>query len=395
VTTNVELFEVHARREPALAIALALIAGCTESTPSDFYIPIVDDSSMVADFSTNDAVTDTNSEMGSHGDTTTGSDSGNATTPPWDDVCVAALPTGFCFVSTKGDYIGQGKVVQEDEGTGRISVHDYLQIASFDIDGASGKWGLVMVAPRDNHFIAGRWEMVQRYPFQGYSSAGLDFSGDGRGCNALSGFIDVTEIERSRLGEIARFSAVFEQHCENESSYLRGRINFNANGVPDLPPEDPSDCSVATRNGFCSVSQVGHPDATALSLSLDESVALFSARFTGEQLDLTYESTESSTISFKLPHDEPLKVKRYDDAVSTSSAYAFSKASMSGCADLEGWFEVRALEAEVVDVDGTEERVVSAADVDFSYVCPKTGEAVRSGKFRYSGTMRVPPLRVR
>jgi hypothetical protein len=72
------------------------------------------------------------------------------------------------------------------------------------------------------------YENAARYPFQSPTQPGLEVSGDGRGCNELTGRFDILEISYTSQGEIDRFSADFEQHCEGADSALFGSIRYNA-----------------------------------------------------------------------------------------------------------------------------------------------------------------------
>ena len=61
--------------------------------------------------------------------------------------------------------------------------------------------------------MEGSYTGALRYPFND-GAPGLSVSGDGRGCNTLTGQFDVTEISQASTGELLVFDATFEQHCE-------------------------------------------------------------------------------------------------------------------------------------------------------------------------------------
>jgi hypothetical protein len=64
-----------------------------------------------------------------------------------------------------------------------------------------------------------------RYPFEPVDHPGLDVSGDGRGCNTLSGRFQIHELVTSGTS-VTRFTATFEQHCEEGTSVLRGCVHI-------------------------------------------------------------------------------------------------------------------------------------------------------------------------
>src|SRR5262245_11798494 len=94
-------------------------------------------------------------------------------------------------------------------------------------------------APFSAQLQPGPFENATRFPFQDPAVPGLSASGDGRGCNTLTGRFDVLEIEvNSSSGEVEKFAADFEQHCEGAQPALFGSIRFRSN-VPLrtlLPP---------------------------------------------------------------------------------------------------------------------------------------------------------------
>lgn len=106
------------------------------------------------------------------------------------------------------------------------------------IDGDSF-WSLQFVAPQNTPFGIGSYEGATRYPFQEPTSPGLSVSGDGRGCNTLTGRFDVVDVAFDRLtNALTRFDVKFEQHCEGGASKLTGEAKFNGVGVA-VPPAGP------------------------------------------------------------------------------------------------------------------------------------------------------------
>ena len=149
--------------------------------------------------------------------------------------CNAPLPTGFCFVSDKGDFIGAG---EPSSGTGSASVKTSLSGNTNEIElglfGSGGdSWTADFAAPDQGRLAPGLYDPAERYPFQMGSFAGLSIYGNGRGCNMLSGKFSVEELARDPVKGVTRFSATFEQHCEGGAPALFGVVNYQATGVPD------------------------------------------------------------------------------------------------------------------------------------------------------------------
>jgi hypothetical protein len=104
---------------------------------------------------------------------------------------------------------------------------------TFSINGGAQHWTLNLAAPGSPPSAApplarGAYENAARFGFQGSGQPGLDFSGDGRGCNQLYGRFDVLEARYGTNGTVLSFAANFEQHCERSMPALLGRIRYNS-----------------------------------------------------------------------------------------------------------------------------------------------------------------------
>jgi len=137
--------------------------------------------------------------------------------------------TFLYFNSEQGDSIGQGieQTWTTEDGVftpvGDISSN----VITVEFTGNS-RWSLDFAAPRGETLRPGPYEDATRYPFQSPTLPGLSISGDGRGCNTLTGRFHVIEISYSTEGEINRFAVDFEQHCEGGEPALFGSLRYNA-----------------------------------------------------------------------------------------------------------------------------------------------------------------------
>ena len=138
------------------------------------------------------------------------------------DDCDDSLEASFVvWTSEPGDYVGQGEFRHLHAGN---AFFDF----ELEPDGAVGLdieestyWHLDFEAAGGGAPAVGVYEGATRYPFNGPTEPGLDVGGDGRGCNNLTGRFEVFEAEYGPGGEVLRFSADFEQHCEGAAPALR------------------------------------------------------------------------------------------------------------------------------------------------------------------------------
>lgn len=145
--------------------------------------------------------------------------------------------TRLVMNSDPGDYIGGGAQWSYSSAAGdTIAAGGTRRGVSFGIDGANGDWWYGDFVPAQGDILAaGSTYQATRYPFNG-SGAGMDVSGEGRGCNQLSGTFTVTEATFDEDGRLRTFGTSFEQHCEHMTPALRGTFEFRAGDTTPPPP---------------------------------------------------------------------------------------------------------------------------------------------------------------
>jgi hypothetical protein len=155
---------------------------------------------------------------------------GSPTPPPMPDLPTPAGPsTLLSYQSDPGDYIGQGQTGSHSLADLKFSAwhagsQPSVQIRAQSPTGGSVFWSINLMAPSGTQLAPGTYLNATRYPFNAPGTAGLDVSGNGRGCNTLTGQFTVLEASYGPKGEVYRFRATFEQHCEGAIPALRGEI---------------------------------------------------------------------------------------------------------------------------------------------------------------------------
>ena len=134
----------------------------------------------------------------------------------------AGAPTSITLQSDAGDYIGAGKSYSFSQATAVINV------------GLSGKYLTVQVTGDEWWHGLFQLPSLEKGTYSGVTRAALDWSGAGRGCNAITGTIIVDEISVVN-GALTSLDMRFEQHCEGASPALRGTIHWSATDLT-IPP---------------------------------------------------------------------------------------------------------------------------------------------------------------
>jgi hypothetical protein len=138
--------------------------------------------------------------------------------------------------SQPGDFIGQGQTFTYTKANAQLSI--------------SGSGGHFAISVNGNEFWSGDFQAMssigqlqfgyygdlQRYPFHNPVRGGLDWSGDGRGCNTLTGWFVVDSVTYAS-GILSAIDLRFEQHCEGGTPALHGQIHWQPNDT--TPPPGP------------------------------------------------------------------------------------------------------------------------------------------------------------
>jgi hypothetical protein len=147
-------------------------------------------------------------------------------TPP------AAPQTAISYRGTVGDYISQGRSGKvTDAGFTVTTTYEagYFRTQFFSSSSPPTTWWILDIAsPNGEPLAPGRYIDAWRASFRNGHN-GLDFFGDGRGCNTVFGSFTVLEIGYDTMGRLNRFAADFEQRCESVTSPLvYGSVRINS-----------------------------------------------------------------------------------------------------------------------------------------------------------------------
>jgi hypothetical protein len=122
--------------------------------------------------------------------------------------------------SDAGDWIGQGF---NETFTAPIVVSSNGSRLTIQAGGYTGEFQAMLGT---SPVAAGYYPDLRRYPFHNPTKGGLDWSGNGRGCNTLTGWFAVDRIVYTGT-TISALDLRFEQHCEGGAPALRGAIHWN------------------------------------------------------------------------------------------------------------------------------------------------------------------------
>ena len=134
--------------------------------------------------------------------------------------------------SSAGDYIGAGATYVYTGSNAQLKLSNTTLGLSFNVSGDKNWHGSFVLPAAAGKLQAGYFANLTRAPFANAAVGGLEWGGDGRGCNTLTGWVIIDKI--TLAGDaVDTLDLRFEQHCEGAASALRGQIHWTrADDVP-------------------------------------------------------------------------------------------------------------------------------------------------------------------
>ena len=148
--------------------------------------------------------------------------------------------------SDSGDYIGAGGTylyTQADATLALVTSGAHLGLGVTGNDNWTADFqGMDSISQLQPGYYGG----LRRYPFNNPATGGLDWGGDGRGCNTLTGWFVIDSVTYS-AGTLASVDLRFEQHCEGGTSALHGQVHWVAGDTTAPPgPQSPAPAGLWT-----------------------------------------------------------------------------------------------------------------------------------------------------
>ena len=149
----------------------------------------------------------------------------------------SVLPASGSYLyleSASGDYVGGGRRYLYTKANATVSVSVSGVHAGISISGDQSWSGDFQGMQAMTQLAVGYYDSLQRYPFNNPVLGGLDWSGEGRGCNQLSGWFTIDNISYSN-GSLSTLDLRFEQYCDANPAPLHGKLHWTANDSTKPP----------------------------------------------------------------------------------------------------------------------------------------------------------------
>ncbi len=135
-----------------------------------------------------------------------------------------AEPWSYNYASSAGDYLGGGLNKSFLGSTSDFFLTGTPANLSYAVSGNREDWMVRLQAPTGQALAVGTYP-TQR--FAGAGLAGLDVSGNGRGCNASSGTVTIRNIRVDASNQVTGLWAFFTQYCDNSTVPYKGTIRYH------------------------------------------------------------------------------------------------------------------------------------------------------------------------
>ncbi|WP_077035920.1 hypothetical protein [Pelomonas sp. KK5] len=230
-----------------------------------------------------------------------GPGSGGAAQPPADVASAAASAdtgTGLLTLSSDaGDYIGQGRSYSYDASNATLRLDPRGAYLRVTVSGAESWDGDFQLPDPLHQLTPGTYENLTRSAFQPAGAGALSWSGQGRGCNTLTGKVVINSVSYS-AGLLQALDMSFEQHCEGGGPALHGRLRLDAAAMSRvLPPRNPLPANPVVSLVSDSRDYIG----AGGSYAYDNGTASIQVRNTDAHLSISVNGDEDWQGEFQLP----------------------------------------------------------------------------------------------
>lgn len=229
---------------------------------------------------------------------------------------------------------------------------------------------------------------LRRHPFHNPARGGIDWWGEGRGCNREGGWFIVDAVTHVN-DVLSTLDLRFEKHCENGVPALRGKIHWDANDTTTPPgPVNPppgglwtpaAGATPATGNYIHLVSDPGDYIGEGRTLTYTPADATLTLQTYGNRLMVFVTDSAFFLGDFQAMSSVPQLQPGYYGNVQRAPFHnptvgGLSWSGLRACDTVTGWF--------VIDNVSYTNGVITAIDLRFEQHCDGKGPALR-GKIHW------------
>jgi hypothetical protein len=290
----------------------------------------------------------------------------------------SAVPASGNYVylqSDAGDYVGAGKTYRYTSADSliKLNVNNNGLGLYTTVQGNENWTGSFLLPSGAGNLQAGYFAGLARTTSANAAVGGLDWSGNGRGCNVMSGWVVIDKVTLT-AGAVTALDLRFEQHCEAGLTSLHGQIHWtqaNADSAQAPRPApipstlwQPSQAMPTTGNYLYLQSGQGDPAGGGSTSLYTSSNAIFTLNASGAHLGVQVAGDQNVSGDFQGMQGMSQLTTGYYAGL---ARYPFNNPVLGGmswggsCNTLSGWFAV-----DKISYNGT---ALAAIDLRFEQYC--------------------------
>ncbi len=162
------------------------------------------------------------------------SGSDKLTGPPNPPPAPPPTPNYIRLQSDPGDWVGAGGNYDYSQANTAITLNANLTHLSFNLRGDQWWYGEFQLPNTTSRMQPGTYANAQRYPFNDPDHPGIDWTGEGRGCNTQAGSFTIDSVTYA-ADVLKQVDLSFEQHCEGATPALHGAIHWRSDDTTRAP----------------------------------------------------------------------------------------------------------------------------------------------------------------
>jgi hypothetical protein len=320
----------------------------------------------------------------------------SVTTPTPPPPPVTGTQSYVHLTSDSGDPIGAGTNYSYTKATALITLTPQGNMLSVTVAG-SEQWSGTFQLPNTATILqVGVYAGLTRYPNTNAASGGLDWSGEGRACNTLTGSFTITKVVYSG-GLLSELALQFTQNCNGTAPALHGDLYWNVADAT-MPPgpaaipaglwQPAAGTTPATGSYVYLESQVGDFIGAGNTYLYTKANALLTATLQSTGFGITVSGDQGWTGGAKAMWSLAQLATGYYDGtgrggfnVPITGSFAWSGEGR-GCSRTGGWFTVDSL----VVANG----VLQSIDLRFEQHCDGLAPALH-GKIHWDASDTTAP----
>ena len=299
--------------------------------------------------------------------------------------------------SDQGDYIGAGATRLYTTATTQTSITNAGLAFSVQIEGAQNWQADFLLPAAAGTLQTGYFANLKRVASADKATGGLDWNGEGRGCNTLTGWLIVDKLTLVN-GALDAIDFRFEQHCEGASPALRGQVRWTRQDAATRPTPVPQQipaglwqpaAGALPAGGNYMYLQSGADDSIGLggTYLYTPSDAVLTVGAQGLNLSVLVAGDEDWSGNFRALRGMPRLAVGYYAKTEAGDNPLLSDLNWGGegrgCGTTSSWFAI-----DKISFNGDN---VSAVDLRFEMTCQGSSAPLR-GKLHWTAdTTATPP----